>query len=182
MAALVAALIVQVGDRTVATSAMLGSRHADTFGVVLGMALALALTNGVGAIGGALLSPYLDSSARDVFVALALISAGISGFGRISPRTIPARIGAFPGAFLAIGVLAVGDRTQFITAALAARSATPVLPAIGAIIGAVAVNTFAVMLGEQGLRRVPLRAMRLGAATLLTLVGTFQGLSAVGLI
>lgn len=182
MVALVAALLVQASDRTLLTSAMLGTRFAQKSHCVGGMVLALAIGNGVGAFGGSLLAPYLSPPASDLLVALALLSAGISGLWPVTGRTSPARLGAFPATFVTIGLLAIGDRTQFITAALAARSATPVLPAVGAILGAVAINLPAVVLGERWLRRLPLRPVQIVAALLLTLVGTVQALAAIGLI
>lgn len=182
MLALVAALLAQASDRTLLTSAMLGTRFAKKAPVVVGMVLALAIGNAGGAVCGALLTPYLSPSASDLLVALALLSAGISGLWPVAGGGSPARLGAFPAAFVSIGLLALGDRTQFITAALAARSATPVLPAVGAILGAVAINLPAVLLGERWLRRLPRRAIQIGAALVLTLVGAVQALAALALI
>lgn len=96
MVALVAALLVQASDRTLLTSAMLGTRFAQKSHCVAGMVLALAIGNGVGAFGGSLLAPYLSPPASDLLVALALLSAGISGLWPVTGRTSPARLGAFP--------------------------------------------------------------------------------------
>ncbi|WP_238542408.1 TMEM165/GDT1 family protein [Sphingomonas sp. PAMC 26621] len=182
MAALVVALMVQASDRTALTSALLGTRYAGKGGVLAGLALALALGNAAGAVGGWLIAPLLSPQAADLLVALAIVSAGASALWPIRLRALPGRYGGFATALFAVGLLAIGDRTQFVTAALAARTPMPALPAIGATLGALAVNIPAVVLGERRIRRLPLTAIRLGAAALLLLSGTFQGLSALRLI
>lgn len=181
MAALVAALLVQASDRTALTSAMLGTRYAGKGGVFAGLALALALSNAAGAVGGSLIAPLLSPQARDLLVALAIVSAGASALWPIKLRALPGRYGGFATALLAVGLLAIGDRTQFVTTALASRTPVPALPAIGATLGALAVNVPAVLLGERKVRRLPLTAIRLGAAGLLLLCGTLQALSALRL-
>ncbi|WP_242138513.1 TMEM165/GDT1 family protein [Sphingomonas sp. TREG-RG-20F-R18-01] len=182
MAALVAALLVQASDRTPFTSALLGTRFADKRAVLAGIALAIALGNAAGAIGGWLAAPYVSPDAADLLVAFAVLSAGVAACWPIRSRGVPQRLGAFPAALTAIGLLAIGDRTQCITAALAARSSTPALAAVGATIGAIAVNVPAVFLGERGWGRLPLTPVRRVAAAVLIIVGAIQTLAAMRLI
>lgn len=182
MAALVAALLVQVSDRTPLTSAVLGTRHANTLAVVCGVVLALAIGNTLGAICGWLVAAHLSPNARDLFVALALLSAGGSALWPVRARAIPDRFGAFGDALVAVGLLGFGDRLQFITAALAMRGDVPALAAIGATIGAIAINVPAVVQGHDAVRRLPRTALRLGAAGLLIVVGMIQAMAALRLI
>lgn len=183
MAALVAALLCQASDRTPWTAAMLGDRFAGKGAVILGTALALALGNALGVVGGMLVAPLLSPNARDLLLAFALLSAGTSALWPIKPaRASAGRAGAFLASLIAVGTLGFGDRTQFITAALAARSATPALAAVGATIGALAVDVPAVLLGQRAWRKGPTTALRYAAAALLIVGGAVEGLGALRLI
>ena len=183
MAALVAALLAQASDRTPWTTALLGDRHATKGAVIAATALALALGNALGVVGGMLVAPALSPNARDLLLAVALASGGITAFWPIKrAKDRGWRGGAFVSSLITVGLLGFGDRTQFITAALAARSETPALAAVGATIGALAINVPAILLGERKLRRVPTATLRLIAAALLTVAGVVQGVAALRLI
>lgn len=184
MAALVAALLTQASDRTPWAVALLGDRFASNKGTVIAAtALAIALGNAIGVAGGMLIAPALSPNARDLLLALALVSGGVTAFWPIK-RAKPngARGGTFLVTLMTVGLLGFGDRLQFITAALATRSATPALAAVGATIGALAVIVPAILLGDGKLRRLPTDALRLIAAALLTVAGVVQGLGALRLI
>ncbi|WP_404372427.1 TMEM165/GDT1 family protein [Sphingomonas sp. MMS24-J45] len=184
MAALVAALLTQASDRTPWAAAALGDRYSGGKGAVIAAtALALALGNAIGVVGGMLVAPALSPNARDLLLAVALFSGGVTAFWPIKrhkPRDW--RGGAFLVTLMTMVMLGFGDRMQFITAALATRSETPALAAVGATIGALAVIVPAIMLGDAKLRRVPTGAVRLIAAGLLTVAGVVQGLGALRLI
>jgi Ca2+/H+ antiporter, TMEM165/GDT1 family len=183
MAALVAALLTQASDRTPWTAAALGSRYAGKGAVVAAAALALVFGNALGVVAGVLVRPLLSPNAADLLLALALLSGGVTAFWPIKrPKLTEWKGGAFLSSLVAIGLLGFGDRMQFVTAALAARSTVPPLAAVGAVIGALVIIVPAVLLGERGLRKVPTTALRIGAAALLTIAGAVQGLSALRLI
>lgn len=183
MAALVAALLTQASDRTPWTAALLGDRYAGKGAVIAATALALALGNALGVVGGIIVAPLLSPNASALLLAFALVSAGVSACWPIKPARLREwRVGAFMTSLVSIGMLGFGDRTQFITAALAARSTTPALAAVGATIGALAVNVPVILLGTRGLRQAPTTALRLTAAVLLLGFGAVQGMGALRLI
>lgn len=183
MAALVAALLTQASDRMPWTAALLGDRYRSKGAVIAAAVLALGVGNALGVVAGILVSPLLSPNARDLLLALALASGGVTAFWPPKPaRVRNLRLGAFGSSLLALGLLGFGDRMQFVTAALAARSDTPALAAVGATIGALAVVVPAILLGERAWRRAPTTALRIGAAALLTVWGVVQGLGALRLI
>lgn len=183
MAALVAALLTQASDRTPWTAALLGDRYSGKGAVIAGTAVALILGNTLGVVGGVIVAPLLSPNARDLLLALALFSGGVTAFWPPkSPKSGTWRLGAFASSVVAVALLGFGDRMQFVTAALAARSTTPALAAVGAVVGALAVNIPAILLGERRWRRLPVAALRIGAAALLTIGGAIQGLAALRLI
>jgi putative Ca2+/H+ antiporter (TMEM165/GDT1 family) len=83
---------------------------------------------------------------------------------------------------LGVALLGLGDRTQFITAALAARSPTPALAAVGATLGALVVNVPAIIAGEDARKTLPLTAIRIGVGTIFIIAGAAIGFSALRLI
>ncbi len=183
MAAIVAALLAQVSDRTPWAVAALGDRYDEKGAVIAGVALALAFGNAVGVVGGILVAPMLSPNAQGLLLALAMLSGGVAGFWPSKPAKARRwRLGPFGSSLVAVGVLGFGDRTQFITAAFATQATTPAFAGIGATIGSLAVTVPATLLGERGLRKLPTTALRLGAATVLTLAGAVQALSALRLI
>lgn len=183
MAALVAAALGQVGDRTGWLAAILG----DRFGagrVIVMAALALALASGIAVVGGMVIGPMLATNAKLLLLALALI---LQGGGAFFPERSPDRLdhwrlGAWATALLGLFILAFGDGIQFIVFALAARSTVPWLAAIGATIGSLAVVAPAALLGERAWLALPLRPARIGIGALFFVVGVVIGLGAVRLI
>ncbi|QNA86043.1 TMEM165/GDT1 family protein [Sphingomonas sp. So64.6b] len=188
MAAFVAALLAQASDRTPWLTAILSTRFARPGTVILATAIALAIGNGIAAVGGALIGPRISPNARDLFLALALMSAGGSALFAIKPpdRLSGWRIGAFMTSLLGVAILAAGDRTQFITLAISARSPSPVLvpvlAAVGATIGALVVNIPAIIAGEDVRRKLPIPAIRVAIGILFLIVGVVLGLGAIRLI
>lgn len=187
MAALVAVLLIQASDRTPWTAALLGDRYsgrgANKGAVIAGTALALIAGNALGVAGGMLVAPSLSPNARDLMLAVALLSGGATAFWPLKPaKSRDWRLGALASSALAIALLGIGDRTQFVTAALAARGATPALAGVGAVLGALAVTIPAILLGERRCRKLPVTPIRIAAATLLTIAGAVQALAALRLI
>lgn len=185
MAALVAAFLIHTTDRTAWLAGLLAPR--GVVPVVCGIALAVVATNALAAFGGTLLAPEMSPNARDLLLALALLAAGLGAFWPPRPpRAANQRIGALLAGLLGAATLALGDRTLFVTLALAARAGAPALaaigPVIGAVIGALAVIVPAALLGERGRRRLPLRAIRIGIGAVLSVAGAIQAFGALRLI
>jgi putative Ca2+/H+ antiporter (TMEM165/GDT1 family) len=184
MAAFVAALLAQASDRTPWLTAILSTRFARPGAVMLGTAIALAAGNAVAAIGGALVGPRLSPNAQALFLALALLSAGGSALFPIkSPNPLSSwRIGPFLTSLFGVLILAFGDRSQFITVAVASRTPAPALAAVGATLGALVVNVAAILTGEDARRKLPLGAIRIAIAVVFIIAGAIIGLSAARLI
>lgn len=185
MAALVAALFIHTTDKTPWRAAMLGARFADKAEIVGGMVLGMAIGNAVSAAGGMLIAPRMTPEARSLFVAVALASAGVGAILPLKkPRALPSdtRLGAFGASLVATLALALGDRTQFMTAALAARSPIPWLAPFGAVTGGAIIAIAALAIGEKRLGGLPVTAIRAAIGVVLTIAGVAIGLSALRLI
>src|SRR3546814_16188932 len=86
--------------------------------------------------------PMLTPEARALLLALALVSAGGAAlFKAKAPDALPdSWLGAFATGLLALLALGIGDRTQFVPFALAARTPIPALAFVGAPLGLLAVT------------------------------------------
>ncbi len=183
MAALVAAALAQVGDRSAWLAAILADRYGP--GRVIAMAaLALIAASGIAAVAGAVLAPMLAPNAKQLMLALAIL---LQGGGALFPAKVPERlerwrIGAFATSALGLFILAFGDGVQFIVVTLAARSPVPALAAVGATIGSLAVIAPAALIGEAAWTRLPLRTVRIGIGVVFLVAGAILGLGAVALI
>ncbi|MFS0738343.1 TMEM165/GDT1 family protein [Sphingomonas sp. 1P06PA] len=180
-----AALVAELGDKSQLMALALVARFPDRRGAVLcGIAAGLLATALLAAAGGALVADLVNFRAVSLMCGLALIFAGITMFRPpATPReAIYDRLGAFGAAAFAIGVMAFGDRTQFLTFALAARADSVVLAGIGGGLGALAATLPVALAGRQLADRLPLRPMRATAGALLVLIGTIVALNALRLI
>ncbi len=184
MAALVAAALAQIGDRTAWLAAILSDRWRKPGLVIATAALGLLAASAVAVAGGMLLAPLLTPNAKLLFLGLALL---LQGGGSLFPAKAPERldgwrVGAAATAFLGILILAFGDGLQFIVLALAARSPVPALAAAGATLGSLAVIAPAAFLGEAAWLKLPLAQVRIAFGVLFLIAAAVIGLAALSLI
>ena len=184
MAALVAALLCQIGDRPAWLAAVLADRYAKPATVIAGAALALIAASAIAVVAGGMIAPRLTPNARQLMLALSL---ALQGGGAFLPVTAPDRLsgwrlGALLTSLTGLFILLFGDGLEFIVFALAARSAVPALAAVGATLGGLAVIAAAAVMGEAAWLKLPQRAVRRAIGALFLLAALILGLGAFGLI
>lgn len=184
MAAFVAALLIQATDRTPWTLAVLADRYDRPLTLIAATIIAVATANSLGAFAGALMAPILTPNAKSLLVALALGSAGISALfkPKLPDRFTGSRAGAFLTTLIGLLAMAMGDRTQFATAALATGTPWPAFAAIGATLGSLAVAVPAMAAGEASYRSLPMTPVRLGIAVVLIVTGLVLAAGALRLV
>ena len=79
--------------------------------------------------------------------------------------------GAFMTTLVAFFLVEMGDKTQVATIALGARFGDVVMVTLGTTLGMLLANVPAVYLGEELVKRVPLKAVRIAAALLFAALG-----------
>lgn len=184
MAAFVAALLIQLGDRNAWFAAILADRYGKPIPVIAAATIGIAATNALGVVAALLMAPILTPNARALMLALALLSAGGSAlFASKHPGQMDGwRLGAFATSLIGMLAIGVGDRLQFVTAGLALASPLPWFAAIGATIGSVVVIVPAAMLGERRWLALPITAIRMGTGGVLIIAGLWTLLGALRLI
>lgn len=180
---LVAVLLASGIDRPPVLTAIL----ADRFGPVrafAGAGAAQAIGFTFSALAGAWIARTLTPEPRSLLVAVALLSAGGSSLftPRIKDRLERWRFGGIAVSFVGMAILALGDRSQLLVFALAARNPSPWLATIGATVAALGVTGAAAALGERGWSKLPFRVMRPAIAAVLMITGTIVALGALRLI
>jgi Ca2+/H+ antiporter, TMEM165/GDT1 family len=177
------AVLSQLGDRPAMLTAILADRYGRPLTVAFAALVAHGVGNGIAAAAGMAMVPVMTPNARALLIAVALVFGGLGGFGRMKlPDPLERwRLGVVLTPMLGIFILGLGDRTQFFTLALAARS-DPWFAAAGATIGAFGVAFVAAVLGEAGWRALPFRWLRIGGGVVLVTIGAWIGLGALRLI
>ena len=180
--AFAAAFLAEWGDKTQLIAAMLAATTRKPGQVLAGLLLAALASNAIAAAAGVFIAHSITIRAMTLMVALALLFAGLSGLiRRTPPNPENARIPLLT-AFILCLAAEFGDRTQFLTFALAGRFDSAPLAAAGATAGILAACLPAVVLGERLGDAVPLRAIRYGVAALFLAAGFYAAVSALRLV
>lgn len=183
LATFLAAALAELGDKTQWLALGLALYFRRTAPVLAGIALAAIANAALSAFAGAVIAPMLTRWAATLLLALALGFAGVACFMR-SPVPLAAnwRMGAFVSSFLAFLLAEFGDKTQFLTVAIAARTGMPALAGAGAAAGVIAMAAVAVIGGQAARERIPFTALRRAAGALFLILCFFAAISALRLI
>jgi putative Ca2+/H+ antiporter (TMEM165/GDT1 family) len=177
----VAALLASWSDKTQLVVAMQAERTQRPLLVLTGLVLALAASNLVAAIAGAYIADAINVRAQTLLLALALLFAGASGLIRRRPPKAATIRWPILTVFILCLATEMGDRTQFLTFALAGRFDSIPFAAAGATAGALAACLPALFLGERLRTAVPLRAIRYAGAALFLIAGFVAAVQALQL-
>lgn len=182
LTALVAAALAEWGDKSQLVVAALAARSGKPGAVLLGAFAAALAGSLVAAFAGIYVAETITIRASSLLVALALLFGGVGG---LIPRRKPA-IGSerWPVAIAALILClaaGVGDRTQFLTFALAARFDSAPLAGAGATLGIIAAAVPAALLGERLKTAAPNRAIRYTVAALFLIAGFIVAMKALRL-
>ncbi len=179
--AFVAAFLAEWGDKTQLIVAMLAAGTRKPLQVLAGLFLAALASNVVAALAGEWIASTITIRAMTLMTALALLfAAGSVLIPRRRQGPIPARVPIL-SAFILCLAAEMGDRTQFLTFALAGRFDSAPLAAAGATVGIVAACIPAAMLGERLQAAVPVRAIRWSVAALFLIAGFIAAVKALQL-
>jgi putative Ca2+/H+ antiporter (TMEM165/GDT1 family) len=180
----VAAALGEWGDKTQLLVIALAVRYRRPVPILAGILVAALANSLIAAFGGVLVHSMITLRALSLLVALALVFAGVAGLIRPKPYESAgtSRAGPFLVAAASFFVLEFGDKTQFLTFALAAQFNALALAAAGATAGVMASSLPAALLGDRLAKAAPLKAIRIGLGVLFLLVGVVVGVNALRLV
>jgi putative Ca2+/H+ antiporter (TMEM165/GDT1 family) len=168
--------IAELGDKTQLLALVLAARFRKPVPILLGILCATVVNHlAAGAIGAWIAAAVRPSVLRLIvaaaFLAMAAWTLIPDRYEKESAAVRP-RLGVFGTTAVAFFVAEMGDKTQIATATLAARYHTLVPVAAGSVIGMLAMDALAILIGEVAATRLPLRLIRaVAAAVFLLLAG-----------
>jgi len=166
--------LAEMGDKTQLLAILLATRFSRPVPIVLGIFVATLANHMLAALVGAQAAALLDSAWFRTLVALSFLAMAAWTLipDKIDDLTEDrGRFGAFLTTTIAFFLVEMGDKTQLATIALGARFEAIWAVAAGTTLGMMIANVPAVFLGNELLRRVPLRAVRFVTAALFAVIG-----------
>lgn len=176
--AFVACLLAEMAGRVQLTTESYAVTR-PAWGLCAAVLISTTISLAIGAAGGAWMARLVTYEARTLLLGLALILTGGTLLirAKAAPMSAPPK-GAPLWRYLATQL---GDNSQFIVFAFAARGNAPVLAALGGLAGVMAAGCLPLLL-DQDFRRLPLALMRRISGALLLIAGLFSALHALELI
>lgn len=181
MAALVAALLIRATDSSTNLVAASAERSGRSGAVLLGASIALVVTQGVAAVGGYLIGPYLAPNAQRLFFALALLMAAGGAIWPGKTRSVETVRQPFLSVAVRLIIGGWSGRSEFVTLAVAAGGMAA-LAGIGGLIGGFVVLAAASVVGDTLWAKRPRRAIDWTIGGVLAIAGAWLALSALRLI
>jgi putative Ca2+/H+ antiporter (TMEM165/GDT1 family) len=174
---LVSLLVVAVGemgDKTQLLALVLAARFLRPLPIMLGILVATLANHILAALLGAWVrqivpAMYLRGLLAASFLAVALWTL-VPNRPLERDAVLPGRLGVFALSAFAFFMAEMGDKTQIATVVLAARFGNLWAVIAGSTLGILAADIPVVLLGRAATSRLPLRALRIAAAALFTLL------------
>lgn len=169
--------LAEIGDKTQLLAFILAARFKKPVPIIAGILCATLINHGLaGALGAWITSTVSPDILRWIL--------GVSFLGMAVWTLIPDkieeeetqiahRLGVFGATFITFFLAEMGDKTQIATIALAARFHEVALVTIGTTLGMMLANVPAVYLGNELVKRIPLRIVHMIAAALFFVIGVW---------
>jgi len=173
LTSIVLVAVAEMGDKTQLLSFVLAARLRKPWPIMGGILLATLANHALAGWIGSLLAGVVPHSILNWIVGLSFIGFGLWALHPDSLDDSPRlhKAGAFVTAFVAFFLAEMGDKTQFATIALAARFDALAVVVTGTTLGMMIANVPAVWIGEKLARNIPMKAVRITAASLFIIVG-----------
>ncbi|MPT46885.1 MAG: TMEM165/GDT1 family protein [Sphingobium sp.] len=177
--------LAEIGDKTQLLAIVLATRFKRPTPIILGILVATLANHFLAALVGQQAAAWLDSlwfryAVAASFIAMALWTLIPDKLDDEEEK--PARFGAFVTTVIAFFLVEMGDKTQVATIALGAQYQNAVLVMMGTTLGMMIANVPAVFLGNELIRKVPLKLVRTIAALLFLVIGLWVLAQTAGLI
>lgn len=166
--------LAEIGDKTQLLAILLATRFRRPVPIIAGIFAATLANHFFAALVGVQAAAFIEGAWFRYLIAGSFIAMG---FWALIPDKLndmaerPARGGAFLTTAVAFFLVEMGDKTQLATVALGARFHDVAAVTAGTTLGMMIANVPAVYLGQSLIKRVPLKTVRIVAASLFLAVG-----------
>ena len=175
----------EIGDKTQLLAIVLATRFRKPVPIILGILGATLANHLLAAWVGAEAAALLDGQWFRYAVAASFIVMGLWTLvpDKLDDDEAPKpRFGAFVTTLIAFFLVEMGDKTQVATIALGAQYHNVLAVTTGTTLGMMIANVPAIFLGNELLKRVDLKKVRMVAAALFLVIGLWVLAQAAGLI
>ncbi|MDF0543162.1 TMEM165/GDT1 family protein [Sphingobium sp. H39-3-25] len=177
--------LAEMGDKTQLLAMLLATRFRKPVPIIMGILFATMANHFLAALvgheaAGLLQSPWFRYAVALSFIAMAAWTLIPDKIDEDAPLKAPSKAGVFVTTLVAFFLVEMGDKTQVATVALGARFENVFAVTAGTTLGMMIANVPAVIFGEALAKRVPMRALQLGAALLFLLLGLWMLAGLVG--
>ncbi len=179
--------LAEMGDKTQLLAMLLATRFRKPLPIILGILIATIANHFLAAllghsIAGVLTQDWFRYAVALSFIAMAAWTLVPDKIDEDAPLRAPSKAGVFLTTLVAFFLVEMGDKTQVATIALGARFDNLIAVTTGTTLGMMIANVPAVLFGEALARKVPMRALQVGAALLFLLLGLWMIADLVGWI
>jgi putative Ca2+/H+ antiporter (TMEM165/GDT1 family) len=173
-----AVAIAEIGDKTQLLTLVLTARYRKPWIILAGVLAATLANHALAATGGALLADFFEGPWFRWLVGLSFIV--MAGFllipDKLEDTAKPGsdRFGPFLTTLVTFFLVEIGDKTQIATATLAAKYQAVFAVLMGSTLGLMLANAPAALAANFAAERLPLKAIRIGAAILFAVIGAYS--------
>lgn len=171
--------LAEMGDKTQLLAMLLATRFRKPAPIIGGILFATIANHFLAALLGRSLAGVLTQDWFRYAVALSFIAMAAwtlvpDKIDADEPLKAPSGAGVFVTTLVAFFLVEMGDKTQVATVALGARFDNLLAVTAGTTLGMMVANVPAVLFGEALARKVPMRALQIGAALLFLGLGLWM--------
>ena len=169
--------LAEIGDKTQLLAIVLATRFKRPLPIIAGILGATIANHALAAFVGSEAAAFLQAAWFHLLVALSFI---VMGLWTLVPDKLDSdeepkrRGGAFLVTLVSFFFVEMGDKTQLATVALGARFHDVVAVTAGTTLGMMIANVPAVLLGNELIKRVPMKLIRILAALLFVAIGIWM--------
>jgi Ca2+/H+ antiporter, TMEM165/GDT1 family len=177
--------LAEMGDKTQLLAMLLATRFKKPMPIIGGIFVATIVNHFLAALvgheaAGLLQSPWFRYAVAISFIVMAAWTLIPDKFDENEPLKAPGKAGVFVTTLIAFFLVEMGDKTQVATVALGARFQNIYAVTAGTTLGMMIANVPAVLFGGALAKKVPMKALQIGAALLflglgLWMIASLQG-------
>jgi len=166
--------LAEMGDKTQLLSLMLVLRYKKPWAIMSGIFVATVLNHLLATWAGTMVAGFIPQTYLQLGLAVLFI---VFGLWILKPdksddlRTDEKSHSAFMASVVAFFIAEMGDKTQLVTVALAARYQSVWLVSLGSTAGMMLANSLSVFGGEKLIKVIPMNYVRYGACVVFVLFG-----------
>ncbi len=177
--------LAEMGDKTQLLAMLLATRFKKPMPIIGGIFVATIVNHFLAALvgheaAGLLQSGWFRYAVAISFIVMAAWTLIPDKFDENEPLKAPSKAGVFVTTLIAFFLVEMGDKTQVATIALGARFQNVYAVTAGTTLGMMIANVPAVLFGGALAKKVPMKALQVGAALLflglgLWMIASLQG-------